>query len=295
MCSYGTWALQPDYLVTAPAMIGPAVTEQPTLDGEGNYRYVRGGEMYAPRLAVGGKAVLLLSIDAAGKIEDVEVEDVKPTGALDKAMAKSMFGNTRFSPKYADGRAVPSRVRMPMAFGPAPPALSGERVLTYSGNVSARLAPGARDAVVDTPVEIKEAPPPAYPAEALSRKQDGKVVLIVDVSADGSVAKAQIDTSHPPTVFDAAALEAVKKWKFTPAMEQGNAVPGRVQIPVTFEADRKADGATTGAGSGKQYAWYRDAGEIREIACDVMRVGQDDTTGQITRSECGITAVTDGK
>jgi hypothetical protein len=92
-------------------------------------------------------------------------------------------------------------------------------------------------------------------------------------------------------------LEAVKKWKFTPAMEQGKAVPGKVQIPITFEAGAKADGALVGPGSGKKYAWYRDAGEppIRETVCDIMLVHQNDKTSDISRVECGITAATDGK
>lgn len=293
-CSYGTWALQPDHLVKAPTMIGSAVVDQPKLDGEGAYRYVHGGAMYAPMFTVSGEAVLLLSIDAAGEIQDVEVEDVKPVGALDKATAKKMAGNNRFSPKFVNGRAVSSLVRMPMAFGPTPPPLSAEQTLTYSGNVTAKLAP---DAIPDRPVEIKDAPPPAYPADALSRKQDGKVVLIVDVGADGSVTKAQVDTSNPPTVFDAAALEAVRKWKFSPAMEQGKAVPGKVQIPITFEADAKADGALVGPGSGKQYVWHRNAAQppIRETSCDVVRVSQDDKTGDISAMECGITAATEGK
>lgn len=296
-CSYAAWALQPDHLVKPPAMIGSAVAGQPTLDGEGVYRYAHGSAMYAPMLTISGEAVLLLSIDAAGEIQGVEVEDVKPAGALDKAMAKRMVGNNRFSPKVVNGRAVSSLVRMPMAFGPAPPPHSAEQTLTYSGNVITRLAPGASDAIPDRPVEIKDAPPPAYPIEALSHKQDGKAVLIVDVGADGSVTKAQIDSSNPPTVFDAAALEAVSKWKFTPAMEQGKAVPGKVRVPVTFEADAKADGALVGPGSGKKYAWYRDAGEppIRETVCDIMLVRQNDKTGEITSSECGITAATDGK
>lgn len=296
-CSYGAWALQPDNLVKPPAMIGSAVVGQPALDGEGVYRYAHGSAMYAPMLTISGEAVLLLSIDAAGEIQGVEVEDVKPAGALDKAMAKRMVSNSRFSPKVVNGRAVSSLVRMPMAFGPTPPPLSAEQTLTYSGNVITKLASGASDVIPDRPVEIKDAPPPAYPIDALSRKQDGKVVLIVDVGADGSVTKAQIDSSNPPTVFDAAALEAVRKWKFTPAMEQGKAVPGKVQIPITFEADAKADGAVVGPGSGKQYVWHRDAVQppIRETSCDVMRVSHDDNTGDISDMECGITAATEGK
>lgn len=291
----------------------PATTEQALLDHDGAYRYAHGGASYGQDYAVNGEAVLLLSLDAQGRISNVEIEQVKPAGALSLEQARLYVRAHRYSPKMENGRAVPSLVRIPLAFGPTPPPLlpgegnaaktetmeatHKEQTLTFSGNVTTKLAPGARDAIPDRAVEIRDAPPPAYPADALSRKQDGKVVLIVDVGADGSVTKAQVDTSNPPTVFDAAALEAVKKWKFTPAVEKGKAVPGRVQIPVTFEADAKADGAVSGPGSGKQYVWHRNAAErpIRETSCDVMRVQQSGKTGDISGMECGIAAATDGK
>lgn len=302
-----------------PAQLAPALAS----DGDGVFRQAE------PLRVVGdykrdGKATLLLDIGADGRVSKVGIEQMTPAGALSYADARDLVVRNVYEPQRINGKAVASRVRVPVWFwrstpppevmfpdltkaepkginevtqSPGMSAPETEPTLTFTGNVTTKLAPSARGAIPDRPVEIKEAPPPAYPAEALSRKQDGKVVLIVDVGADGSVTKAQVDTSSPPTVFDAAALEAVKKWKFTPAMEQGKAVPGRVQIPVTFEADSKADGAVVGPGSGKQYAWYRNAEEppIRETSCDVMRVRHNGKTGDISGMECGIAAATDGK
>lgn len=194
------------------------------------------------------------------------------------------------NPSQSADVSVPAK--MPASAEVAPSAL--EPTLTYSGNVNAKVANRAGGTVSDRPVEIKHAPPPAYPAGALSGHRSGKVVLIVDVDREGAVTKAQIDTSNPPTEFDAAALEAVAKWKFTPAMEQGQTVPGRVRVPVTFEANAKADGAAVGSGSGKQYVWYRDANKppVRETFCDVMQVRQDSKTGEVSSMECGIAAAT---
>jgi TonB family protein len=302
-----------------PAQLGPALAS----DGDGVFRQAE------PLRVVGdykrdGKATLLLDVGADGRVSKVDIEQMTPADALSDEDARDLVVRNVYEPQRINGKAVASRVRVPIWFwretpplevmfpnlpkagpkksndvpqSPSMSALEIEPTLTFSGNVTTKLAPGARSAIPDRPVEIKDAPPPAYPAEALGRKQDGKVVLIVDVGADGSVTKARVDTSNPPTVFDAAALEAVKKWKFTPAMEQGKAVPGKVQIPVTFEADAKADGAVAGPGSGKQYVWHRNADEppIRETACDIMRVRQNDNTGDISNMECGISAATGGK
>jgi bla regulator protein blaR1 len=302
-----------------PAQLGLALAS----DGDGVFRQAE------PLRVVGdykrdGKATLLLDIGTDGRVSKVGIEEMTPAGALSDEDARDLVLRNVYEPQRINGKAVASRVRVPIWFWRNTPAhevmfpnlpkaeakksnnapqssslsaLETEPTLIFSGNVTTKLAPGARNAIPDRPVEIKDAPPPTYPADALSRKQDGKVVLIVDIGADGSVTKARVDTSNPPTVFDVAALEAVKKWKFTPAMEQGEAVPGKVRIPITFEADTKADGAVAGPGSGKQYVWHRNAAEppLRETFCDVMRVQQSGKTGDISGMECGIAAATDGK
>ncbi len=85
-------------------------------------------------------------------------------------------------------------------------------------------------------------PAPRYPVAAAQQGIGGKVLLVVDVAADGSVRGVEIEKSEPAGVFDAATLEAVKQWKFEPASENGKPVAGRVRIPVDFEVEKK-DGA----------------------------------------------------
>lgn len=83
---------------------------------------------------------------------------------------------------------------------------------------------------------------PTYPQAALAQGIDGKVVLILDIGADGSVDNAVVEQSEPAGVFDAAALEAVKRWKFTPKVQDGKPVASRVRIPVEWRSDEKHQG-----------------------------------------------------
>lgn len=83
-------------------------------------------------------------------------------------------------------------------------------------------------------------PPPKYPAEAAAGKVSGKVVLIVDVAADGTVRNVAVEKSEPAGVFDTAAVEAAKQWTFNPSMKNGKPVAGRVRVPITFDAAPKA-------------------------------------------------------
>jgi TonB family protein len=91
----------------------------------------------------------------------------------------------------------------------------------------------------DLPVGKTELQPPRYPAYAAEHHLSGNVVLVVDVAPDGSVANAVIERSEPKGLFDETALQAVSRWKFTPAMKGGKPVASRVRVPIEFRTDSK--------------------------------------------------------
>ncbi len=69
--------------------------------------------------------------------------------------------------------------------------------------------------VIDNPI-AKGAP--NYPSAAVDALVEGVVTLEVVIGLDGSVAKARVLKEDPPNWgFGAAALAAVKKWKYKPA------------------------------------------------------------------------------
>jgi protein TonB len=59
-------------------------------------------------------------------------------------------------------------------------------------------------------------PAPAYPPEALRSGRAGEVQVEFTVNPDGSVADARVIRADPPRVFDRAALNAVRRWRFEP-------------------------------------------------------------------------------
>ncbi|MBS0194486.1 MAG: energy transducer TonB [Proteobacteria bacterium] len=60
---------------------------------------------------------------------------------------------------------------------------------------------------------------PDYPRAALRDSISGEVTVSFTVGADGSVTGASIVRADPKRVFDAAALDAIRKWKFEPPGE----------------------------------------------------------------------------
>ena len=124
----------------------------------------------------------------------------------------------------------------------------GARFVPRGAATPASSGPQAReDAPAKVDARSKTMAPPKYPAAAADAKVTGKVILVVEVAADGSVSDVQVETSEPRGVFDAAAVEAARKWNFDPAVRNGRPVAGRVRVPVWFEMDPpEAEGGTAG-------------------------------------------------
>ncbi|WP_442683681.1 TonB family protein [Stenotrophomonas sp. JC08] len=91
--------------------------------------------------------------------------------------------------------------------------------------------------------------PPAYPKAAVENSVSGKVVLRIEVNAEGRATDVKVETSQPQGVFDAAAVEAVRKWKFNPAQKDGKAVAGAVRVPIWFDLDENVTHTEEGTGS----------------------------------------------
>ena len=77
-------------------------------------------------------------------------------------------------------------------------------------------------------------PPPPYPEEANRKKQEGKVLVSVQVETNGRPNSVTLISSSGFPLLDAAALEAVRKWTFEPANVGGLPVASRVEVPVVF-------------------------------------------------------------
>ena len=62
--------------------------------------------------------------------------------------------------------------------------------------------------------DVVSGPQPVYPRDALRDGVAGEVTVAFTINADGSVSGASVVSSNPRRVFDSAALEAIRKWKF---------------------------------------------------------------------------------
>lgn len=95
--------------------------------------------------------------------------------------------------------------------------------------------PSPRPGMTSRPAGVEAGnAPPRYPAAARRRGQEGRVVLLVEVGADGGAGGVAVDRSSGFSLLDAAAVAAVRRWRFTPALSDGVPVAGRIAVPVIF-------------------------------------------------------------
>jgi len=77
-------------------------------------------------------------------------------------------------------------------------------------------------------------PRPDYPVQAKRMGWEGRVLLRVEVLANGNVGEVSIAKSSGHDLLDEAALDAVRRWKFVPAKKDGTAVHSSVNVPINF-------------------------------------------------------------
>ena len=85
------------------------------------------------------------------------------------------------------------------------------------------------------PVPVKT-PPPDYPYDLKRQGVSGVVAVATVVDETGTVTSCSV-TKSSNVEFEAAALAAVKRWKFKPAQKDGAPVKMRVTIPIRFNID----------------------------------------------------------
>ena len=83
------------------------------------------------------------------------------------------------------------------------------------------------------PAQLLTGKRPQYPVKAARKRVEGTVVVRFEVDDTGKVKKARI--SRGIDELNEAALEAVRAWKFKPAIKAGRAVQVTLEAPVTFE------------------------------------------------------------
>lgn len=118
---------------------------------------------------------------------------------------------------------VPTLVEAEPAAAEAAPMVPADAV--PAGNVPANASP--------MPI-AGQSPPPEYPLAAQRRGETGSVVVRADIDATGYPNNITVIQPSGSRDLDRAASDAVRRWRFTPAITNGQAVPGSIEVPFDF-------------------------------------------------------------
>lgn len=127
--------------------------------------------------------------------------------------------------------------------GIAPPA---EREPATTADDAAAPPPGATrpPAPADRDARPVARTAPTYPASAVRNREEGTVMLVVDVGVDGRPTDVRVQERSRSRDLDRAAIEAVRGWTFEPAIRDGKPEASSVRVPVDFQLEEAGSTAS---------------------------------------------------
>lgn len=145
-----------------------------------------------------------------------------PTSWSDTLLPEGSLGNSMDIPEcegcvpWGVEGGVPTRSPVPPDPAPSPPV----------------VRPGGKIAL---PVKLRDVAP-AYPELAREAHVEGLVIIECHIDTEGGVAGARVLRGHP--LLDAAALDAVRQWRYRPTLLNGEPVSVLMTVTVRFSLRR---------------------------------------------------------
>ena len=125
---------------------------------------------------------------------------------------------------------------------PAPAAVeTGPQAADSSASTTTRPARKAESTKPARATAINRDPQPVariqpdYPPQAFRNHEEGTVLVRVNVDANGMATNSQVVNRSGSRELDGAAMDAVRKWQFKPALKDGKAIASTVDVPVEFK------------------------------------------------------------
>jgi protein TonB len=141
----------------------------------------------------------------APKPEPVAVKpEPKPEPVVAKPAPKPEPVVAKPEPKPEPVVAKPAPVPEPVKIAPA----------------TVRLEQPQAEPVFEPPVVMNRIDP-VYPKKALKRASGGTIILKLLISESGRIVRVTVDQGVPAPELEAAAVNAVLRWRYRPAMEDG--------------------------------------------------------------------------
>jgi periplasmic protein TonB len=176
--------------------------------------------------------ILRSKLDAQRKLLDKQQQQTVDQQKTEQLAAQRAAADKLQADKLADQQRVLTEQQKAKQATAAPQPSQQAAVVSKpaatEGAASAGNGGQSSDAV------LVKAAAPNYPRPALQAQQTGWVVVAFTIDVDGRPRDVKVVDSQPRTVFDHAAVDAVNRYRFTPAMKDGVAVSSTRQQKIEF-------------------------------------------------------------
>ncbi|HEY0198031.1 MAG TPA: energy transducer TonB [Rhodanobacter sp.] len=178
--------------------------------------------------------ILRSKLDAQRKLLDKQQQQVIDEQkaqqlAAQKAAADKLAADKQLEEQQRTRIAEQQRAQQARAAAPPPPPAVAAQATPSETSAASAGGGQTSDAV------LLKAVPARFPTAAMRARQEGWVTVSFTVGTDGRTGDVKVLESQPRRVFDRAAMDAVEKYRFTPAMKDGVAVSSTKQQRIEFK------------------------------------------------------------
>lgn len=179
--------------------------------------------------------ILRSKLDAQRKLQDREQQlaadkEKQAQLAAQKAAADKVEADRQTELKTQQAAAEQARVAQQARQAQAQQAEAARQ--QQAATTAPTAAPS--DAATHAAVLVKNAAP-RYPTAAMRSSQEGWVELSFTITPGGDVSDVKVVDAQPRHVFDRAAIDAVSRWKYQPATQDGTPIASTKKQRIEFK------------------------------------------------------------
>jgi protein TonB len=182
--------------------------------------------------------ILRSKLDAQRKLLDKQQQQLVDQQKAQQLAAQKAAAEKADAEKLAEQQRVQAaevaQVRVRQARAAAEPASTAAAIVKRPAASSAEANSAVPGGGATSDAVLVKSVQPSYPSSALRSHQTGWVVVDFTVDPNGRTSNVHVTSSQPRHVFDGAAVDAVNRYRFTPAMKDGEAVAATKQIKIEF-------------------------------------------------------------
>lgn len=209
-----------------------AMTPSPMPSGQNDMAHLR-ASAWCEKAAVVGVVSLLHALvfviyGLQPEAPTVMVSEMAVSLAAIQAVQTTVVPQPKLKPREPEMEPESAPAETPAVKQEAPAAPQTE---------TAAAAPVMLDTEPDYKADYLNNPRPPYPMVAKRMGYQGKVVLNVEVLADGRAGQVLLHKGSGYDILDKASIQTVKSWRFTPARHLGQPVTQWFLVPVKFSLE----------------------------------------------------------